>query len=281
MTTTDSNSAQKAESAASEARAKLAPIGLIGKGLLYASLGFIAISVALGDRSAEETSESGAIEQVAQAPFGKFLMIALAVGLVALVLWKAAQAVAGDPIDGDEATDRAKNAVKGVLYAGSAATAVSIVIANWTSGSTSSGGGSGGGGKQKAAAVVMDWPAGRYLVMLIGVGIVGYGAYQFYKHVIDTEFMERIEATDQKTTRAIEAIGRIGFGGRSVLMIGVGVFFFVAGVQHDSDEVKGLSGLLAELAGNPLGQVALWVIAVGTFAYGVFVLAEAKYRRAY
>jgi hypothetical protein len=58
-------------------------------------------------------------------------------------------------------------------------------------------------------------------------------------------------------------------------------FFFVAGVQHDSDEVKGLSSLLGEFAGNSWGQVALWVIAIGTFAYGVFPLIDAKYRRAY
>jgi len=64
-------------------------------------------------------------------------------------------------------------------------------------------------------------------------------------------------------------------------MTGVGFFFFVAGVQHDSDEVEGLSGLLGELAGNPWGQVALWVIAVGAFAYGMYTLIEAKYRRAY
>ena len=64
-------------------------------------------------------------------------------------------------------------------------------------------------------------------------------------------------------------------------MTGVGFFFFVAGVQHDSDEVEGLSGLVGELAGNRWGQVALWVIAIGTFADGVFTLIEAKCRRAY
>lgn len=81
-------------------------------------------------------------------------MIVLAVGLVALVLWKASQAVAGDPVDGSEATDRAKYAVKAFLYAGSAATAVTILIANWSSGSSGSSSSDGGSrrGKQKAAA---------------------------------------------------------------------------------------------------------------------------------
>lgn len=40
-------------------------------------------------------------------------------------------------------------------------------------------------------------------------------------------------------------------------MIGVGVFFFFAGVNHNSDDVKGLSGILNELAGSGWGQLVL------------------------
>jgi len=126
----------------------------------------------------------------------------------------------------------------------------------------------------------MDLPVGRF-VMMAGIGIVGFGKHQFYKHVVNTEFMDEVESVGEETTNTIETIGRIGYGGRSVLMTGVGFFFFVAGMQHDSDEVRGLSGLLGEPAGNRWGQVALWVIAIGNFAYGVFTLIEAKCRRAY
>lgn len=142
MTDTAQNATRQAESTAADVRSKVAPVGLIGKGLLYASLGFIAINVVVGSRDARGTSKSGAIERVARAPFGKFLMIALATSLVALVVWKLMQAVAGDPVDGDEAKDRAKNGIKSFLYAGSAATAVSVLIANWSGGSSDSGGGS-------------------------------------------------------------------------------------------------------------------------------------------
>ena len=40
------------------------------------------------------------------------------------------------------------------------------------------------------------------------------------------------------------------------------------------------SGLLTELSGNGWGQLALWLIAFGLLAYGLFALAEARYRRA-
>ena len=276
------SAASTAESGAVEARKKVAPIGLIGKGLLYASLGFITINVVVGSRDAGSASKSGAIERVAQAPFGKFLMIALAASLVALVIWKALEAIAGDPIDGDEPTDRAKNAVKAFLYAGTAATAVSVLVANWSSGSSGSGGSGGsgdsGGGQEKAAGVILDWPAGKYLVMLIGLAVIGYGGYQIYQHVINTEFMDRISDSAPPT---IETIGRLGYAGRSVLMMSVGLFLFIAGLDHDADAAQGLSGILDDFSGNTWGQVALWIIAFGTFSYGVFTLAEAKFRRAY
>ena len=282
MTDTARQAAHHAESTAATVREKVAPIGLVGKGLLYASLGFIAINVVIGGRDAGETSKSGAIERVAQAPFGKFLMIVLAGSLVALVIWKLMQAVAGDPVDGDEAKDRASNGVKAFLYAGTAATALTVLVANWSGGSSNAGSGGGSDSKEQATAVVLDLPAGKYLVMLAGLGVIGYGGYQLYKHVVTTEFMKRIDSSlDASKTKTVETIGRLGFGGRSVLMMATGLFLVIAGANHNPDQAQGLSGVLNDLAGNTWGKFALWVIAFGTFAYGVFALAEAKYRRAY
>jgi hypothetical protein len=281
MTATASSSVP---TGAADLRSKVAPIGLIGKGLLYGSLGFLAIDVAMGDRSAGSVSKTGAIERVASAPFGKFLIIVLTVSLIGLVVWKAMEAITGDPIDGSEATDRAKNAVKAVLYAGSAVTSFSILVNNWSSSSSSSTGGSGSGSgsdsQQQAAAVIMDLPAGRWLVLLVGLAAIAYGAKQIYDHTVQAEFMQRIRSLDEKTSATVEMIGRAGFAGRALLMIGVGVFFAYAGIDHDPSEATGLSGLLQELSDATWGRVVLWVIAVGTFAYGVFSLVEAKYRRA-
>ncbi|WP_420450667.1 DUF1206 domain-containing protein [Ilumatobacter sp.] len=276
------DTAQSAESTAVDVRRKVGPVGLVGKGILYFSLGLLIINVAQGDSSSESASKAGAIENVASAPFGKFLLIILAVGLVALVAWKALQAIVGDPIDGDDASDRAKSAVKAVLYLSSAVTAVSVLIANWSSGSSGgSGGGGGGDSQQQAASVIMEWPGGRWIVMVLGLAAIGYGAYQIYEYTVNAEFMERLATTDDTTRTTIRTAGRVGYAGRALLVIGLGVFFLVAGIQHDPDEVKGLSGLLSDLSGNTLGQIVLWIIAIGTVAYGAFALAEAKFRRAY
>jgi len=43
---------------------------------------------------------------------------------------------------------------------------------------------------------------------------------------------------------------------------------------------KGPAGALIELGDTAAGKVLLWIIAIGLFAYGIFCIAEAKYRRA-
>ncbi len=276
------DTAQQAENQAGEWRSDVARAGLVGKGILYTLLGVLAVSIALGNR--DSASKQGAIEKVAQAPFGKFLLIGLCIALVALVAWKVLQAATGDPVQGSEATDRAKYAVKAVVYLGSAVTAITVLIANWSSDSSSGSGGgsggSGGGGEQQAASVVMDLPAGRWLVMLAGLAVIGYGGYQIYEQVVNTEFMDRIRSLDHDEEQMVETLGRVGFAGRGGVMIGVGIFFFVAGVNQDSDEVKGLSELLSDLAGKGWGQVVLWALALGLVAYGLFAFVEARYRRA-
>lgn len=270
-----------AQSHAGDVRSKVARVGLIGKGSLYVLLGFLAIKVAMGDSSAAGASKTGAIQTVAQAPFGKFLLIALTVALIALVVWKFSQAVSGDPIEGSDGSDRAKYAGKGVLYSGAALASLSILIANWGGDAGAvPGGGGGGEGQQHAAGVVMGLPGGRWIVLIVGLGAIGFGGYEIYKHTINCGFMKRTGTLSRDKRKVIETLGRAGYLGSGLVAIGVGFFFVVAGLTFDPENAKGLSGLLAELAGQSCGQVVLWLIAVGLFAYGLFSFAEARYRPA-
>ncbi|WP_205876923.1 DUF1206 domain-containing protein [Mycobacterium camsae] len=269
-----------AQGYAGDVRSKVARVGLTGKGALYVLLGFLAIKVAVGDHSAAGASKTGAIQTVAQAPFGKFLLIALTVALIALVVWKFSQAVSGDPIEGSDGSDRAKYAGKGVLYSGAALASLSVLVANWggDAGTVPSGGG--GEGQQHAAGVVMGLPGGRWIVLIVGLAAIGFGGYEIYKHAVNCDFMKRTGALSSDKRKVVEALGRAGYVGSGLVAIGVGFFFVIAGLTFDPQNAKGLSGLLAELAGQSWGQVVLWLIAVGLFAYGLFSFAEARYRPA-
>lgn len=260
-------------------RSALARFGLLAKGVLYGTLGLLAVEFARGQSSSEEASPAGAIERVAQQPFGRWLLVLLTLGLVSLTIWHVVQTLTGDPVEGDEATDRAKFAGKAVSYAVVTAIAVGVLAANW---GQSSGGGSGGGGEQEATATVLDWPAGQWLVGAAGLAAIGIGLYALVRYAAQAEFMERLDRgrMGESLGKGVEAAGRVGYGARGVVFAIIGGLLIAAAVQHDPDEAGGISEALATLAEQPWGKALLWVVAVGLVLYGLFCLAEARYRRA-
>ncbi|MDQ6854539.1 MAG: DUF1206 domain-containing protein [Actinomycetota bacterium] len=252
-------------------------LGLVGQGVVAIIIGLLAIRIAMGEKDEAATSE-GAVAWVAQQPFGKFLLVALTVALFALAVWRFLDALMGDPVEGSAPKDRIKYAVLGVIYLSLAITTLGITIANWTgSGDTNGSGKSGDEGSQKATSTLFDWPAGRWLVGIAGVAVMGYGIYNFYKQVINKKFTERLDADD---TSWVVRLGLLGYTAQSLVYAVIGYFFIQAAIAFESKTAKGPSGALIELAREGWGQWLLWVIAIGLFAYGAFCVTEARYRKA-
>jgi hypothetical protein len=273
MTDTAWSIGRRTAAAPGEGKQALGRLGLVGKGVVYALVGFLALHIATGDRGAD-ASQTGAVEYVAHQPFGRFLLVALTAALFAMAAWRLIEVVTGDPVEGSEAKDRTKYAVVGLLYLALATSALSITLANW--GEETSGGGQ-GGGQQQAAAQVLDWPGGRWLVGLGGALLIALAVYTFKTHVIDKEFVERIRAAGAGW---LERLGQVGYAARAVVYSIVGVFLIQAAIAFDPNKAKGLSESLASLADSSWGRVVLWAVALGLMAFGAFTLAEARYRRA-
>jgi len=251
-------------------------IGLVGQGVVATIVGLLAIRIAMGDKDEAATSE-GAVAWLAQQPFGKFLLVALTVALFALALWRFLCAAMGDPVEGSEPKDRLKYAVLGVLYLLLAITTLGVTIANWTGDDTEANAESGDEGSQQAASTLFDWPAGRWLVGILGVALIGYAGYSFYKQVMRKEFAERLDADENSW---VVRLGEFGYAAQALVYAVIGYFFIQAAIAFRSTTAKGPSGALIELADTTWGKVMLWIIAIGLFAYGVFCIAEAKYRKA-
>ena len=251
-------------------------IGLVGQGVVATIVGLLAIRIAMGDKDEAATSE-GAVAWLAQQPFGKFLLVALTVALFALALWRFLCAAMGDPVEGSEPKDRVKYAVLGVVYLLLAITTLGITIANWTGDDTEANAESGDESSQQAASTLFDWPAGRWLVGILGVALIGYAGYNFYKQVVRKEFAERLDADESSW---VVRLGEFGYAAQSLVYAVIGYFFIQAAIAFRSTTAKGPSGALIELADTTWGKVMLWVIAIGLFAYGIFCIAEAKYRKA-
>src|SRR3954462_9055481 len=155
-------------------------IGLVGQGVVATIVGLLAIRIAMGEKDDAATSE-GAVAWLAEQPLGKFLLVALTVSLFALALWRFLCAAMGDPAEGSEPKDRVKYAVLGVVYLLFAIATLGVTIKNWT-GSGASGGNANSGDQssQQATSTLFSWPAGRWLVGILGVAVIGYAGYNFY-----------------------------------------------------------------------------------------------------
>lgn len=260
-------------------RDPLARAGITARGVLYVILGIMAIQFARGQVGSEEVNQTGAFEQLLEQPFGKFLLVAVVLGLAAMTLWRLIQAFTGDPIEGDEAKDKVEFFGKAVIYGFLTFTAAKITIDNWSSTAASQASqAEGDSQQQQAASTLFDLPAGRWLVAILGVVLIGIALYQFVEDSVKAEFMERL-APPSGAHKAIEGFGRIGYAARSVVLVISGIFFIVAAVQHDPNESKGISGALQTLAQQSWGRIVLWAVAVGFIVFGVYCLAEARYRR--
>jgi len=115
-------------------------------------------------------------------------------------------------------------------------------------------------------------------VVVLGLVLIAMGLFHIWHSTIQAKFMKRMDPPHE-IAKAVEGFGRAGYAARSVVFCVSGVFFLVAAAQYDPNKSKGISGSLQELAQNGWGRVLLWATAIGLFAFGVFCLAEARYRR--
>src|SRR6478752_7188595 len=107
----------------------LGRVGLVGRGVLYAVIGLLALQLALGDSA--NASQAGAIEWIGSVVVGKVLLVGLTAALFAMAAWRFLDALLGDPVEGSEASDRARFVIIGAIYLSFAVASLTATIANW------------------------------------------------------------------------------------------------------------------------------------------------------
>lgn len=266
-----------------EAIVRTGRVAIATQGGLYVILGLLAMQVAAGDQG-EKPSQRGAIEAVARQPFGRALMVIVAIGLAAHAAWRVLLAVRGEPgddEDGKSVAKRAANVGRAAIYASFAAAAVALAAGSGSSGGGSGGSGGSGGEKEKqSTALVLSWPAGKWLVIAVGLGILGAGLWNV-KRAVTRSFLDKLDCTllDEGKERAVEILGVIGYLARACAYALVAWFLINAGWQHDSSETEGLDGALRELATTPQGPWLLRLLALGLIVFGVYRVIDATLRK--
>lgn len=246
---------------------RLARLGFAARGTLHITVGALALLAALG-LGGDVTGNQGALEHLAQQPFGSVLIGLVALGLAGYALWQFACAVIGDAgPNGRSPLIRAGHAVNGVLQASLSVAAFHVLT------------GSGGDQKQTWTARLLAEPLGAVVVGAVGVTVIGFGLYQFYQ-AATAKFLEKV-ASNQMSPREHQVttlVGRIGHAARGVVFGLMGVFLIKAGAETDARQVRGLDGALLEIAQSDAGPFLLALVAAGLIAFGAYCLMMVRYR---
>jgi hypothetical protein len=250
--------------------------GLAARGVTYLIIAAIAAQIPFGstDQSADQ---HGAIEDIASKPFGRALLIAMAIGFAAYALWRWSVAALGGP--DVRAPSHLKRLVQhlgalatGFVYAGLCISTIVAALGQPTSSSTQQ--------QQSVTARLLALPLGRALVIAIGAGIVIAGIAVIWR-ALTRKFEKKLamEQMGPRVRRWAIGFGIAGLGAGGIVLALVGIFLVQAAAADNPHASKGLDQTLRTVAHAPFGTALLLIVAAGLAAYGLYSFVEMRYRR--
>jgi hypothetical protein len=250
----------------------VARVGLVAYGVVHLLIGWLALQIAWGAAS-ESADSSGALTTLADQPFGKVLLWLVAVGLVALALWQASEAIWGyRNLDGAKRVRKqVTSAAKAVIFAALGVSAALVALGSGSSSSQS---------QEQATTGVLAWPGGQVIVVLTGLIIISVGVAGVVKGV-KKSFSEEINTSSMSPTarKGVARLGQVGYIAKGVALGVVGGLLSYAALTFDRQKGQGLDGALQTILAQPFGKFLLTAVALGFVAFGLFAILQSRYRR--
>jgi hypothetical protein len=250
----------------------LTRMGLVGFGLTHLLVAWIALRIASGD-APTAGDQDGAFRILVAQQLGKVLLTLVAIGLVAMVVWQVLEAAVGHTSlrGGERIAERLMSAGRAIFYGYLAYAAYKVLQAK-ASGSA--------GAKQEQAASTLSEPGGRWIVGLIGVGVllvglglIVYGVIRRFERHLKTGEMSGGER------RAARLLGVIGYVAKGAVYAIAGWLVLSAALNYDPEKTRGLDSALHTLAGQPRGDILLTAMAAGIATFAIFCFFQARYRK--
>ena len=253
----------------------LARAGFLVKGVLYMTIGVLALQVAVraGGRF---TGTRGALSAVLGQPFGRTLLLVAAIGLFGYGTWRILQGLVDPDRLGHQwlaVLTRITLVVRGVVHGALGLQALRMYRGLSARSGTS---------ERQLAAEAFQWPLGDWLVVLGGLGLIIFAVSQAYAAIACR--LERNLDVQQLRREAGEwavGVSRFGVAARAVVFALLGWTIVVAGWLRNPLEVGDTASSLRTLAEQPgaLGRWLLGVTAAGFVAYGFYEMIHARYLR--
>lgn len=266
---------QEAKNGAAPWVTKVARIGYMVDGVVYLLVGLLALDASLGARSPNVGREE-ALRAIVAEPFGRTLLVLIALGLVAYSIGHLFMA-ARDPEKETKkgivnVVNRSAHALNGVITLSLALVAGQL--------------GLGLGPTTSDGRTPADWtrellalPLGQVLVIGIGLALLGLALHQIHK-AITANFRKvmRLDQMSARQERWLMWLGRIGYAVRSVIYGLMGLFLIQASRNFDPNEARGLGQTLVAIASQEYGFYLLAAVAAGFMAFGIYVILVGRYR---
>ncbi|MFC5813914.1 DUF1206 domain-containing protein [Nonomuraea sp. NPDC050478] len=246
---------------------RLARVGLACRGVLYALIGVLAVQIALGSGE-EEADKGGAITTVAELPFGAVILWVMVVGFVALALWQASEAL----FSHQEKLDRAESAGRTVVYGLIVFTLLSVLLAGRAASEDEK--------SQDVTGMLLDLPAGEWIVGAVGLGVIALGVY-WVRQGVTKKFREELDLgrMSPRARSVMEKLGMAGYVARGVIAGLAGFLVIQAAITHDPDKAGGIDQALRSFADTPVGPWLLIAVALGLVLFAGYCFGESRWRR--
>jgi hypothetical protein len=243
--------------------------GFAISGALHLLVGYIIVHIALG--SGGNADQSGALATLGRQTGGTVILWVVAIGLVALGLWRIAEAIVGSrPGEGSGPHQDDTPAWKRGKSLGLAIVNFAIALSAIRFAS-----GSGQQSSQQNAgfsAQLMQSGLGKTVLIAVGLGLIGVGGYHVYKGVAK-KFLKDLRVSGGK---AVIATGVVGYAAKGLVLAGAGLLVIVATLQADPAKATGLDAAVKALGQAPFGKFLLLLAALGIAAFGAYSFVRAR-----
>ncbi|MDO5697646.1 MAG: DUF1206 domain-containing protein [Dermatophilus congolensis] len=238
-----------------------ARIGYAANGVLHLMIGWLAVQLATQSYSGD-ADQSGALAVLANNPVGRIGLWIGVAGWLGLSLWQLTESVLPLP----DIKDRVKAVSKAILYATLSWSCFSFLRGSGSDSSEQSVG---------ATQTLLDTPGGMFLVIALGIVVLGVGGY----HVIKGAKKGFLEDLKGHPGRAIEIAGKVGYIAKGIALLLVAYLFFRAASLKNAEAATGLDGALRTILEQPFGTGLLIAVGIGFVAYAVYSFGRARYAR--
>lgn len=244
----------------------LARMGYTARGLLYLVIGGLALMLVFSP-GGETVGSRGAVATIKQQPFGNLLLALTIVGLIGYAAWRTVQSI--KDTDNHSTSVRGLAIRAGLMISALTHTALAVWALTLLLGDSSSSGGSGSG--------FLSGPVGIAVTLLVGITLAVAGVAHIIKGY-KAGYEKYVELPSGQRAW-MRPVCRFGLAARGVVWLIVAWFFINAAWHGSQQQSAGIAEALNSLREAPFGPWLFAVTAAGLFAFGIYSLIEARYRR--